>query len=70
MWEVPREGKKIKKKESKKKREAGRKRALRMESGISEEHEHCIGSEVKDSSDTFSQRKKRERENERIMQPL
>lgn len=31
-----------------------RKRPLGMESGISEKHEACIGSKVKDSSDTFS----------------
>lgn len=37
-----------------KNREAARKRALGMESGVSEKHAPCIGSEVKDSSDTFS----------------
>lgn len=41
------------KKGGSRKRKAGRKRALGTESGISEKHEACIGSEVKDSSDTF-----------------
>lgn len=50
VWEVPREGNKG----GSQKREAGWKRALGMwKWHRRKEHEPCIGSEVKDSSDTF-----------------
>lgn len=56
MWEVLREGKKTG--VGKKERKTGRKRALELQSGISgkkkRKDEPCIGSEVNDSSDTFS----------------